>query len=67
LPVYDLLNRIRLCASDAVLAEAELMLKRITEQYYSPNLSVEEIRTIVHRGAPIHSSRSARRAASSSK
>ena len=52
LPVYELLNRIRLCASDAVLAEAEQMLKRITEQYYSPNLSVEEIRTLVQSRGP---------------
>lgn len=51
-PVYELLNRIRLRASDAVLAEAEQMLKWITEQYYSPNLSVEEIRTIVQSRGP---------------
>ena len=44
LSVYELLNRIRLSASDAVLAEAEQILKRITEQYFSPNLSVEELR-----------------------
>ena len=52
LPVYELLNRIRLCASDAVLAEAEEILKRITEQYYSPNLSVEEIRMLVKSHGP---------------
>ena len=52
LPVYELLNRIRLCASDAVLAEAEEMLKRITEQYYSPNLSVEEIRMLFQSHGP---------------
>jgi hypothetical protein len=50
LPVYELLNRIRLCASDAVLAEAEQVLQRITEQYFSPNLSVEEIRALVRSG-----------------
>ena len=50
LSVYELINRIRLCSSDAVLAEAELMLKRITEQYYSPNLSVDEIRALVRSG-----------------
>ena len=66
LPVYELLNRIRLCASDAVLAEAERILATITEQYFSPNLSVEEMRALVRARAPIHSSRSARRAASSS-
>jgi hypothetical protein len=52
LPAYELINRIRLCASDAVLAEAELMLKRITEQYYSPNLSIEEIRMLVQSLGP---------------
>jgi hypothetical protein len=52
LPVYEVVNRIRLCASDAVLAEAELMLKRITEQYYSPNLSIEEIRMLVQSHGP---------------
>lgn len=52
LPIYELLNRIRLCASDAVLAEAELMLKRITEQYYSANLSIEEIRMLVQSLGP---------------
>jgi hypothetical protein len=50
LPAYELLNRIRLCASDAVLAEAEQVLHRITEQYFSPNLSVEELRTFVRSG-----------------
>ena len=33
LSIYALLNRIRLCASDAVLAEAERALAAITEQY----------------------------------
>ena len=44
LSAYALINRIRLTASDAVLAEAEQMLVRITEQYFSPNLSVEDLR-----------------------
>jgi hypothetical protein len=47
LNVYALLNRIRLCASDAVLAEAERTLHFIAEQYFSPNLSVEELRTLI--------------------
>jgi hypothetical protein len=42
-----LLNRIRLCASDAVLAEAERIVHSIAEQYFSPNLSVEELRTLI--------------------
>jgi hypothetical protein len=44
---YELINRIRLCASDAVLVQADEVLRRITEQYFSPNLSVEEIRALV--------------------
>jgi hypothetical protein len=47
LEAYALLNRIRLCASDAVLAEAERTLHFIAEQYFSPNLSVEELRTVI--------------------
>jgi hypothetical protein len=43
---YELINRIRLCASDAVLVQADEVLRRITEQYFSPNLSVEEIRAL---------------------
>ncbi len=50
LSVYELINRIRLCASDAVLSEAEQMLRRITKQYFSPNLSVEEMHTLVRAG-----------------
>lgn len=46
LPVYALVNRIRLCASDAVLAEAENVTRRITDQYFSPNVSTEEIRAL---------------------
>ena len=46
LPVYALLNRIRLSSSRAVLAEGESLLRRITEQYFSPNLSVEEMHRI---------------------
>jgi len=46
LAAYALLNRIRLSASPAVLAEAEHLLRRITEQYFSNNLTVEEIRVI---------------------
>ena len=52
LPVYEVLNRIRLCASAAVLGEAEEMLKWLTEQYSSPNLSLEEIRKLVQARGP---------------
>lgn len=47
LPAYELINRIRLSASDGVLAEAENVLRQITELYFSPNLSVEEVRALV--------------------
>jgi hypothetical protein len=42
-PAYALLNRIRLTASPAVLAEAEQVLRRITDQYFASNLTVEEL------------------------
>jgi hypothetical protein len=38
-----LVNRIRLTASDAVLTEAEHIVKSIAEQYFSPNLSTEDM------------------------
>jgi hypothetical protein len=43
LPLYALINRIRLSASKPVLAEAEHLLRRITEQYFSRNLTIEEM------------------------
>jgi hypothetical protein len=46
LPVYALMNRIRLTASKPVLIEAEHLLVRITEQYFSEPLSVEEVRRL---------------------
>ena len=51
LHIYELLNRIRLCASDAVLTEAEATLRFIAEQYFSPNLTLEEMRKLVRTGA----------------
>ena len=51
LPVYELINRIRLCSSDAVLAEAERILATLMEQYFSPNLSIEEMRALVRSSA----------------
>ena len=50
LSAYELVNRIRLCASDAVLVEAERMMRRITEQYFSPNLSIEEMHNLIRSG-----------------
>ena len=43
LPAYGLLNRIRMCASHEVLAAAEHLLGRITDQYVSSNLSAQEL------------------------
>ena len=46
LPVYALLNRIRLCASPAVLAEGEKLMRRITDQYFANNLDLEQMRAL---------------------
>jgi hypothetical protein len=43
LPIYAHINRIRLCASPPVLIEAEHVLRRITEQYFLRNLTIEEL------------------------
>jgi hypothetical protein len=43
LPAHALLNRIRLTASGPVLAEAERLLMRITDQYFASNITVEEM------------------------
>jgi hypothetical protein len=51
LSIYALLNRIRICASSAVLHEAEQALTSITEQYFSPNLSLEQLQALVRNGA----------------
>ena len=44
---YELLNRIRLSASDVVLAEGEGVVRLITDQYFLPNLSIEEMHALV--------------------
>jgi hypothetical protein len=46
LHAYALINRIRLCASPAVLHEAERLIVRITDQYFASNLTVEELRRL---------------------
>ena len=46
LPAYALANRIRLCASPVVLAQAEQLLRRITDQYFEPNLALEQLHQI---------------------
>ncbi len=43
LSAYALLNRIRLSSSAAILAQAENVVRRIADQYFSPNISLEEI------------------------
>jgi hypothetical protein len=48
LPVYALINRIRLTASREVLLQAEQVLARITDQYFARNLTVEELRNMTH-------------------
>ena len=53
LNAYALLNRTRLCVSDAVLAEAERTLHFITEQYFSPNVSIEELRKLIRSADPL--------------
>jgi hypothetical protein len=50
LSIYALLNRIRLCASDAVLRQAQEIVRFIVEQYFAPNVSVEEFHERVHNG-----------------
>jgi hypothetical protein len=46
LPLYALINRLRLSASQPVLAEAENLLRHITEQYFLSNLTLEEMRDL---------------------
>ena len=48
LALYALTNRIRLTASQPVLAEAEHLLSHITDQYFSRNLTVQEVRQLAH-------------------
>jgi len=48
LPVYALLNRVRLTASPPVLRMAESLLARITDQYFASNLTVEQLRALPH-------------------
>ena len=50
LPVYSLINRIRLTASVPVLEAAENLLRRITEQYFATNMTVEDLRRLAMSG-----------------
>jgi hypothetical protein len=46
LDALALLNRIRLAATPAVLAEAEGVLRQITEQYFAVPLTIEQMRKL---------------------
>ena len=46
LPIYALLNRVRLVASPPVLRMAEVLLTRITDQYFASNLTVHDLRAL---------------------
>lgn len=43
LQAYALLNRIRLCASPEVVAAADRLLARIADQYFSSNITAQEL------------------------
>ena len=47
-PAYSLINRIRLCASKPVLIEAENLARHITNQYFSHNMTLDEMRRIAN-------------------
>lgn len=49
-PLYAPINRMRLCASRPVPAEAEHLLRRITEQHFSKHVTVEELRDLARSG-----------------
>jgi hypothetical protein len=52
LALYALINRIRLRASQPVLREAERLLTRVAEQYFSRNLTLEEMRALTRSEGP---------------
>jgi hypothetical protein len=47
---YALLNRIRLTSSDSVVDAADQTVKNIVEQYFRPNLSMEELQEMTAAG-----------------
>ncbi len=53
LTAYELLNRIRLCASERVLQQAEQAVAVIMDQYFASNLSLEETRALMRKGANV--------------
>ncbi|HTP47412.1 MAG TPA: hypothetical protein VMQ50_10895 [Casimicrobiaceae bacterium] len=46
IPLYALINRIRLRASQPVLTESERLLRYITERYFARNLTLDELREL---------------------
>ena len=54
-PVYALINRVRLTASPPVLSEAERLLSRVTDQYFSSNLTVDQLHELTrsHEADPL--------------
>lgn len=58
LRAYELLNRIRLCASPTVLQEAERAVAVIMEQYFASNLSLDEMRALMRHGGNVDPLRS---------
>jgi len=53
LTMYELVNRIRLCASDAVLDQAVRAVQVIMDQYFASNLSLEETRAVLRKGGNV--------------
>lgn len=51
LRAHELLNRIRFSATGKVLKEAEHLLGQIMEQYFSPNLSMQDMRELAQAGS----------------
>ena len=53
--VYGLLNRIKLTASDAVIAAAAVSVDTIVEQYFQPPMTMAELRGARHEKVdPLH-------------
>jgi hypothetical protein len=52
LHAYALLNRVRLCASPEVLAAGERLLIRITDQYFSSNLTAHDLMALARSKRP---------------
>jgi hypothetical protein len=49
-PAYELLNQIRLFSSDAVLTAAEQTIQNIFDQYFSANLTPEQLHELARTG-----------------